>query len=108
MNWLQKTCQVNDLQQMLILVAQGIGDVGAAAQYVSNLAPAPSDVCEMINTVGHTYPGSESSMGRIARAAGCQFDPSAENQDMTMQGLPGMNPSAPIDKSMEIPSIEID
>ncbi len=113
MNWLQRISQVNDLQQMLTQVASGIGvggqgvpDVGSVAQYVANLGPDPS-VCEMINTVGRSYPGSEASMGRIARAAGCQFDPnSEENANM----VPGMNSMLmpPVEKSMEMPSIEIE
>jgi len=108
MNWLQRTAQVNNLQQILTDVAMTRGDIVSAEQYLAGMAPAPDDVCMMINTVARTYPGAQASMGRLARAAGCQFDPSMDGENENM--MPGMNMPAlpPAENSMEIPSIEID
>ena len=109
MNWLQKISQVNNLEQMLIEVAQGVRDINQVAQYVSRLAPAPPDVCAMISNIGGMYPGSNSSMGRIARAAGCQFNPNAEqNGNENENEMGNVTPTLPTENSMEMPTIAIE
>lgn len=106
MNWLQKISQVNNLQQMLTEVAQGIRDVGQTADYFASLSPASPDICEMINAIGGSYPGAQASMGRIARSAGCQFDPNSGNDENMMPGMNQMSP--PAVNPMEMPSVEIE
>ena len=109
MSWLHRIAQANDLNTLLTEVAQGIGDINAAEQQLQGMPQGNNEVCQLINFVGATH-GADASMGRLARAAGCIYDPQQadpaqqqQQQNMMMAPMP-----SPAGKSMEIPSIEIE
>jgi len=104
MSWLQRIAQVENLQQMLIEVAQGIRDINQVSQYIATLSPAPMEVCEMINTVGNTYPGADTSMHRLFDIAGCTYTMNNANNATNMSDA--ASNIAP-EGDLEAPSMEI-
>lgn len=106
MSWLIRLSQLRDLNQMLTEVAQGIGDIGVAANYLQSISPAGDEVCQQINTIGQMYQaqGMDGAMRRLAQAAGCDYNPPMEEEvEQPMLSMPGG-----ADKAMDMPSIEFE